>query len=167
MGLDMYLYLRKTDYKSRTRFEAHWSDPKLKYPKELKDFQNNIFERNFMSVDTTTDYQIGYWRKANAIHNWFVQNCAGGVDNCEAITLSLANIIDLHYACNQVLEDHYKAEELLPPQSGFFFGSTEIDEWYFKELEYTADLLSKVETFLESYEGEHGEHYECVYQASW
>ena len=167
MGLDMYLYLRKTDYKSRTRFEAKWSDPNLEYPKELKDFQNNIFERNFMSIDITTDYQIGYWRKANAIHNWFVQNCAKGVDDCSPITLRLKDIIDLQYACNQVLEDHYKAEELLPTTSGFFFGATDYDEWYFDELKYTADLLSKVEAFLESYEGEHGEYYECVYQASW
>lgn len=164
MGLDMYLYLRKTDYKSRMRGEPGWSDSKLEYPNELKDFQNNIFERNFMSVDTTIDYQVGYWRKANAIHNWFVEHCAGGVDDCNAVTLRLKDIIELQYACNQVLEDHYKAKELLPPQSGFFFGSTEIDDWYFKELEYTADLLSKVEAFLESDEGK---HYECVYQASW
>ena len=26
---------------------------------------------------------VAYWRKANAIHSWFVENCQDGVDECQ------------------------------------------------------------------------------------
>ena len=42
------------------------------------------------------------------------------------------------------MKDHSRAEELLPAQSGFFFGSTEYDEWYYQDLEYTIPLLKKI-----------------------
>jgi len=32
--------------------------------------------------------EIGYWRKANAIHNWFVQNVQKGKDDCRAYSVS-------------------------------------------------------------------------------
>ena len=32
--------------------------------------------------------EIAYWRKANAIHGWFVRNCADGVDECQPIAVS-------------------------------------------------------------------------------
>jgi hypothetical protein len=34
------------------------------------------------------------------------------------------------------------AEELLPTQEGFFFGSTEYDEWYMESVKETHDKLS-------------------------
>jgi len=40
-----------------------------------------------------------------------------------------------------VLVDPDKADELLPPQSGFFFGSTDVDEWYLEQLKYTVERL--------------------------
>jgi hypothetical protein len=35
------------------------------------------------------------------------------------------------------------AEELLPTRSGFFFGGTDYDYWYYTDLIRTADLLKK------------------------
>ena len=32
--------------------------------------------------------EIAYWRKANAIHGWFIRNCADGVDECQPIAVS-------------------------------------------------------------------------------
>ena len=29
--------------------------------------------------------QVGYWRKVNAIHNWFIENLTDGEDNCQPI----------------------------------------------------------------------------------
>lgn len=37
-----------------------------------------------------------------------------------------------------------KPEEILPTSSGFFFGSTEYDEWYYKQLENTIEQCEKV-----------------------
>jgi hypothetical protein len=52
-------------------------------------------------------------------------------------------------------------EKLLPTQSGFFFGSTEIDEYYWHDLRRTLDILNKA-IELE-------EEHDCSisYQASW
>jgi hypothetical protein len=36
------------------------------------------------------------------------------------------------------------ADELLPTTGGFFFGSTEYDEWYMKGLKNTVEVLSGV-----------------------
>ena len=159
MGLDMYLYLRKHDYKSSSKYDSSFSSI---YPEELKDFEAKILERNFASVFTNIDHQVGYWRKANAIHNWFVEQCADGVDNCQDIYVSVNKAKELRELCRQVLEDHSKASELLPTCSGFFFGTTEYDEWYFKDLEYCVELLDRVIGFVESHD-----NYQIIYCASW
>ena len=35
------------------------------------------------------------------------------------------------------------AEELLPTQDGFFFGSTNYDQWYMEDIISTIDILTK------------------------
>jgi hypothetical protein len=34
-----------------------------------------------------------------------------------------------------------KAEKLLPPQSGFFFGDVSIDQYYFHDIDHTIETL--------------------------
>lgn len=164
MGLDMYLYLRKSEYHCGGSWNSQEEQEKAKYPKELEKFEKEIEEWNFPSVETRTDYQVGYWRKANAIHNWFVENCAEGVDDCRDIYVSREQAKDLLTLCDKVLADHSKAREELPTQQGFFFGSQEYNEWYFEDIKYTQELLEKVVAFLETKEGE---DYDIVYCASW
>jgi hypothetical protein len=48
----------------------------------------------------------------------------------------------------------------LPPQSGFFFGSVEVDEWYFMQIDET---IAKLEKIL----AEVPEGWDFEYQASW
>ena len=105
-------------------------------------------------------YEIGYWRKANAIHNWFVKNVQNGVDECQYSYLNIHHLETLKALCLEVLADHTKAEALLPPIEGFFFGSTGIDEWYFEDLENTVKSIDKA---LASQEG-WGDFY---YHSSW
>ncbi len=88
--------------------------------------------------------RIAYWRKANQIHKYFVDKCAGGKDECRPTYVEREDLEDLLNRCKTILEDHSKAEELLPTQSGFFFGSTEYDEWYFQDLEDTVPVLEKI-----------------------
>jgi hypothetical protein len=85
----------------------------------------------------------GYWRKANAIHNWFVQNVQDGEDDCKDYYVSEDQMKDLLGLVKKVLKNHKLAEKLLPPASGFFFGDTNIDEWYFKDLEETQKILEE------------------------
>jgi hypothetical protein len=34
------------------------------------------------------------------------------------------------------------AQEMLPPSAGFFFGSTEVDDWYWEDIKDTIDKLN-------------------------
>ena len=84
-----------------------------------------------------------YWRKANAIHAYIVSNYAEG-DDCTPVELGRDSIKELRNRCLDVLSDRGLAQELLPTQSGFFFGSTEYDEDYFEELEHAEKKLTEV-----------------------
>ena len=94
------------------------------------------------SVNVTV--MIGYWRKANAIHGWFVRECQEGVDECQETYIPREKLKDLMELCKEVLADKNKADELLPVTEGFFFGGYEYDEWYFTYLKNTVDIINKV-----------------------
>jgi hypothetical protein len=93
---------------------------------------------------TTVVASAAYWRKANAIHRWFVDHCQGGVDDCRHAYVSRDALIELRNTVVQVLNDHSLAATLLPSKDGFFFGGTEYDEWYFRDLTYTRDQLIRL-----------------------
>lgn len=158
MGLDMYLYLEK--YESVGRWDDDAEQKKKGfYPKELEDLEKVNWKRNFLSRQTS--YQVGYWRKANAIHNWIVEHCADGVDDQRQIYLTAERVKELLQACKEVLADHSKAEELLPTTDGFFFGSTDYDEWYYEDLRYTVHLLERVIELI------YKDPWDVKYEASW
>lgn len=79
--------------------------------------------------------------------NWlipFVENAVGDeVENCGCYELSKETMIDLLDRIDKVLADHNFAEELLPTQGGFFFGGTEYDDQYFKNLQDAKDKLEE------------------------
>lgn len=104
--------------------------------------------------------EVGYWRKANQVHNWFVNNVQKGVDDCNTYIVSKEKLEELLKTVNMVLKDS-SLTHLLPTKSGFFFGSTLYDEWYFQDLKNTKKILKKVliETDFEKQL--------VVYRASW
>ncbi len=87
--------------------------------------------------------EAGYWRKANAIHSWFVNNVQGGVDDCRDAYVSQTELKTLLELCRKVVADHSLAESLLPSASGFFFGGTEYDEYYFEDINSTIKILEE------------------------
>lgn len=108
-----------------------------------------------------------YWRKANAIHSWFVTNVQDGEDECRPHYVSVEQLQSLVDTCKRVLENRERAGELLPPQSGFFFGSTDIDEYYFQDLQRTVDQLEPLIQF-EKDNAKTNKHYVSYeYQSSW
>ena len=82
------------------------------------------------------------WRKANAIHGFFERLDAA--ENCEDNHVYREDIQNLLDAVTEVLDNRERAGDLLPPTEGFFFGSTEIDDWYWEDMEYTKNELSKI-----------------------
>lgn len=109
--------------------------------------------------DISTKYQVRAvelnlitWRKVNCIHNWFVlKNVQNGVDDCNRYLVTKSNLEALQKVVKQVLDDNSLAMELLPPSKGFFFGSQELDSYYFTDLQYTYDRITDV---LNSYDNE-------------
>ena len=85
-----------------------------------------------------------YWRKFNALHNWFVNNVQLGVDNCEYYELTEEHIEDCLNVLKTVLET--KDSSLLEPKSGFFFGSTAVDDYYFQDVEGAISQLEELLT---------------------
>jgi hypothetical protein len=88
--------------------------------------------------------EVGYWRKANAIHRWFVDNVQNGVDDCGEYKVTAEQLIQLRDECNQVLNDSSLAESLLPTQPGFFFGGTEYNDGYVYDLENTVEIINDI-----------------------
>ncbi len=85
-----------------------------------------------------------YFRKVNFLIPFVQSTMDHPMDNCEHVSLSIENLQDLINKCKAVLADHSKAEELLPTQCGFFFGSTAYDEWYFHDVQQVYDDISEM-----------------------
>lgn len=105
--------------------------------------------KNILS-DKTVDYpvdkvflEVAYWRKANCIHNWFVEAIQGGQDDCHEHYVRRERLEELSDKCQEILSDRSKAPKLLPTKKGPFFGSMEYDEDYFDDLESTVKQLEK------------------------
>lgn len=89
-------------------------------------------------------FELAYWRKANAIHGWFVKNVQDGTDDCGDYYVSLDKLKELKEDCEKVLKDTRLAEDLLPTTKGFFFGDYRYDEYYEDDLERTLNVLDKI-----------------------
>lgn len=103
--------------------------------------------------------EAAYWRKANAIHSWFVKEVQSGVDECESHEVSRVQLFKLIEACLMVKEHPPLAPALLPTKSGFCFGDTEYNEWYFECIDKTIVMLERALTLPESWVFE--------YRSSW
>lgn len=222
MGLDMYMsrvkkidgmtpeeiivasdyidYLNRPAKYADSTFSSWCGGDESKVRKDkIEDVKKNI-KTQYSAWDTNHEYGhegvcegVAYWRKANEIHNYFEDNVAGGVDNCEPVIISKEILEDLldrakkvktasklidgevhngyHYNSNgemepiiekgKIIEDDSVARELLPTTEGFFFGSTDYDQWYLEDIESTIEQIAKI---LETtdFDTEY-----VIYEASW
>lgn len=161
MGLDMYLnarkYVSRYDYKGQDRVE-------------IADFSTLA---SMSGVDGLTKYSdfggievsypIAYWRKANAIHGWFVNECAFGVDECQPIHVPREKLVELRDLCKSAVSQPAMAGDILPPTPGFFFGTYEVDEWYMSDLQRTIEMLDHILSVIPNDSWD----WSFVYQASW
>ena len=85
MGLDMYLTARK--YISGWEHNGEEAGKLFKKVLKAADIPFGFVDKGAPSGNL--EFHIGYWRKANAIHNWFIQNVQNGKDECEKADVSL------------------------------------------------------------------------------
>lgn len=146
MGLDMYLsaekYLHNDDANVRTALKNVGFNNKSKHVRSI-------------SVD------IIQWRKANQIHQWFVDSVQDGEDDCKRYYVRIEQLSLLVDLCKRITKDHSLADQLLPTQAGFFFGSQEYDDMYFLDLQETVGVLESI------IQDEEWLDWDFYYQSSW
>lgn len=139
MGLDMTLYVKDYDFSRDPE-----KDPYLnKFPK------------------TSTVYEVAYWRKVNSIHKWFVDNVQGGTDDCGEYYVTKEKLMELRDVVRQAVESPAEAATLLPTESGFFFGATDYDDYYFEDLRQTLKMFTSVFELLDK------KPFSLYYSSSW
>lgn len=129
-------------------------------PTELTKVVNQAIDTKGYQVSKVTIWACD-WRKVNQIHAWFVDNVQDGEDDCGRYNVSHDQLYNLVDICKQVLADRELAEDLLPTQAGFFFGGTEIDDYYFDQLKETIEKLNPFVT------DPSWESWDFHYQSSW
>lgn len=165
MGLDSYLRLVMYPYSIKEK----------KISKKVKSllFNNNFFKSQDIVNSLEKDgeelfdlccikFEFMYWRKANAIHRWFVEKCQDGDDDCKYYEVSDEQLQKLLNIINEILKDKKKAPDLLPTGDGFFFGGKEYDEGYFEDLKYTKEKLEFYFDNIKEFEG-----FSLEYHSSW
>ncbi len=132
MGLDQYLY-RMPRYKNTTASEVSAIENYLDWQKtknectlkewcgvdlrempvlDVIEYYTQFYNTKYYYWDTEHKYghdgimeQIGYWRKSNQIHNWFVNHVQNGEDDCEYHDPVTKEILEeLLDTCKTVLE---------------------------------------------------------------
>lgn len=155
MGLDMYLTAKK----------YLWSDADKELSAKINeaigvepDFEKRFNGSSLVAKEISLDAM--YWRKANAIHGWFVNVVQDGEDNCKEYEVDREQLETLRDLCKDILEHPDDERETdLEPTEGFFFGSYKKDEWYYQDLKDTVEGLDKVLALPDEYS--------FHYQASW
>jgi hypothetical protein len=162
MGLDQYLYAKEyisgNDYLT-TPDKGFHSVPNPRFDVIARAFD---LQRSDLDQETPSAYvqfKVLQWRKANAIHEWFVQNVQDGEDNCREYYVSRESLEELLATLGHILKakqegaDQSTFEDILPTAQGFFFGSQDYDDYYWSEVERTYEAInsllnnSKLKTF--------------------
>ena len=194
MGLDMFLWKMKKQ-KGKTFDEVMEIKRKLDNEEikgvEKENLKMYMFHTKLENINYEYDSlfkEVYYWRKANAIHQWFVDNIQNGNDDCEDYRVTqkdLQILIDTlrdvyNSLCNKEMitkkvqdgsieyeikvfkeEDLEIAKQLLPTQEGFFFGGTQYDEYYFEDIKKT---LNDLQIINECFDFENNY---LIYGSSW
>ncbi len=137
MGLDMYLneaiYIGSRLSNKDIEIEIN---EKVNGIPTKKRVLKNVYE---IRVD------VAYWKNADAIHNWFVDNCGDGYDSGDDVYLTSDTLKELLKACKEVEADPSKADSLIPDMEKRY------DNRYMENIKSTIEQLSNID-FDNSYE---------------
>lgn len=126
-----------TDARSRIK---ELLTPYCQYEWVLEDIlcEDNLQKIVDYAIDCYASGNDMYYRKVNFLYAFFAEALTD--EQCVVTKHDVETVIS---HCKEVLADHSLAEKLLPTQAGFFFGSTDYNEWYFKDVEYVLEQFTK------------------------
>lgn len=143
MGLDMYLYANRwfSRYGHASPEDAE-VNPVMDAILAAAKLEKIVIplDENYQSVEVKV--QAAYWRKANQIHKWFVDHVQDGKDDCGTYDVDEEKLRELRATCQHAIDTGDAS--LLPPQSGFFFGNTDIDDYYWDDLRNTIRQIDRI-----------------------
>lgn len=145
MGLDMFLNAKR-----------FLSSHKKEDERISRDIAGEFGLRNYIPREVIVE--AIYWRKSNAIHAWFVENVQNGEDDCRGYWVPKSKLQELLTIIEEVLDTQDTSK--LKTKSGFFFGTTDYDEYYWDDLKETRLKLEKV---LRDFD----DNWDFEYRASW
>lgn len=131
---EIYHNIFDKQMKRYTKWDFYYENMKNKvYP--LDDVKKFLFDflKHYYAEDDA------YFRKVNFVYHFFSPKLEN--EACFVTRWDLENLID---RCNSVLDNHSLAEDLLPTQGGFFFGSTDYDKWYFEDVKDCRRQMKKL-----------------------
>ena len=165
MGLDMMLYGEKVLSPKKPKekkviefLDANYVPGQYLFTwneelKHINDFLDNnrlygqvgnVKEANKIGDTWKIVTEAIYWRKANAIHRWFTDNCQAGIGNCEMDPILPEQLQELAHCLLTIQGNKEMAIKLLPTESGFFFGSTNYDYSYEQQIKRTITELKSI-----------------------
>lgn len=154
MGLDQYLYAKRFVSPLSAFNESKEMFYKVVEASNATSFIDDTFPTAYVEV------KVAYWRKANQIHQWFVEQVQGHNDDCGEYYVSREQLQELIDLCDSVIASPDLAQQELPTASGFFFGNQEYDEWYFNDVKYTSATLKNILANVP-------EEWSFLYSSSW
>jgi hypothetical protein len=113
MGLDMYL--------SKKTYVQNWNHT----PEERKTkLTVKLGGKKHPAIDTKKvtyiQEEVAYWRKANHIHQWFVDNCQDGNDDCRESWVDREQLVELVELCKEIRDNCPLVKGKV--QNGYTFG---------------------------------------------
>ena len=171
MGLDQYLKARVyvPNYVAGMPFES--GNPQLTAIREALAVPLEIFTSGaYVEFDVMywrKANHIHNWFESNLAS---VKEKGGNLENVTEYEVTREELTELRDVCTEVLigvewsepiERHSEsgaswverklekcdadvALDLLPPQQGFFFGGTDVDDWYYEDVEATLKMIERV-----------------------
>lgn len=154
MGLDMYLYREIC-----VGAEYDFNDVKGEVDITINGVPLNINLQKIFSIKE----QVGYWRKAHQIHNWFVENVQDGNDNCAYYRVSPEELSELLEIVNKVLSNRGTPQEAYVVNEHLPDGYDYDDEWYWLQMENTQKILNEILSDSKTFDG----WVDYYYESSW
>ena len=183
MGLDMFLsYRRNLDGIPETvqramRKQVYIDSRPYTHMIQLiieNDMLDSVIDRD-IKMGKPYEERIMYWREANAIHKFIIDNCANGIDDGTPIQITIDVLKNLFARCETILgssilksyiaddgslTDPLAASLLLPLDDGFVFAS-DYDKRYVDTLKETVKVLKPIVEHPELYTDP------IIYESSW